>query len=191
MKATLFPSCRQVYGVCCCPDTTWSSALAAECTFQKQNVLIRNHPQSSLSAWDGSVFCNMNSALTHTNDTIYQALGMCQVLCLKLCMNHLLLSSHRPIFIPILQSGKQVFREINYHNEPRLGLSSFLHFFSFSNDFSSCFASNTPALLPNSMGQTIICTLVKKVRSNDMIYAKKKKTFCKMYRNDITGWRWL
>lgn len=117
----------------------------------------------------------MNSALTHTNDTIYQALGMCQVLCLKLCMNHLLLSSHRPIFIPILQSGKQVFREINYHNEPRLGLSSFLHFFSFSNDFSSCFASNTPALLPNSMGQTIICTLVKKVRSNDMIYAKKKK----------------
>lgn len=72
----------------------------------------------------------MNSALTHSNNTIYQALGMCQVLCLKLCMNHLLLSSHRPIFIPILQSGKKVFREISYHNEPRLGLSSFLYFLS-------------------------------------------------------------
>ena len=117
----------------------------------------------------------MNSALTHTNNTIYQALGMCQLLCLKLCINHLLFSSHHPIFIPILQSGKQVFREISYHNEPRLGLSSFLHFFIFSNDFRSCFASNTSALLPNSMGQAIICTLVKEARSNDMTYAKKKK----------------
>lgn len=148
MKTSKVSFCRRVFvcmcacvPVCVLPRQNLQFSFGCWMHFQNQNVFIKNHSQSYLSAWDGSIFCRKvpcsDSHLRVTLITaIYQALTMCQALCSICCKNHLLQSPHNSIrwllylhpFMSEKETGIKEDETIfpGLFNRAKPGISSFL-----------------------------------------------------------------